>query len=243
MQATKKLRSYAVRVQRRLERTLFPLGRSVECPFCRWTGWRFLSAGLHNRPNRLCPGCGSLERYRMLPLVLERELASRTGVKLLELAPKPCFTTYCRENGMDYTSSDLDSPLAMVHADLRKMPFATSSFEVIVCFHVMEHIHEDGLAFAEIGRMLSPTGVGIICVPLRGPTTQEGAAESEWERLYGQFDHVRYYGLDIEGRMRAAGMTVQRIDTLAYFTADELDRYALRGDDRYLFLVRKATAS
>lgn len=238
--ALRKLRSLTVRARRRVERTLLPLGNSVQCPFCGWTGWRFLSAGLYNRPNRLCPRCGSLERYRMLPLVLERRFAGKTGLRLLELAPKPCFTDYCRRTGWRYTSSDLMSPLAMVRGDLRGMPFATGSFDVIVCFHVLEHIADDRAALAELARLIAPGGVAILCVPLRGPTTQEGAPESEWERLYGQADHVRYYGMDIEDRMRASGLTVERLDTLHYFTPAELDRHALRGDDRYLFLTGKA---
>ena len=236
---TKRLRSVANRVQRRLERTLFPLGNNVECPYCKWTGWRFMSAGLHMRPNRVCPSCSSLERYRMLPLLLDRELDGRGDIRILELAPKQCFTRLCHARGYRYVSSDLSSPTALVRGDLRKMPFASNSFDVIVCFHVMEHIHEDAPSFAEISRMLSPTGVGIICVPLRGETTQEGAPEADWERLYGQNDHVRYYGMDIEQRMERAGLSVRRVDALQYFTATELDRYALRGDDRYLFLVSK----
>jgi hypothetical protein len=136
MLATKRLRSLAVRAQRRVERALFPLGNSVEFPSCGWTGWRFLSAGRLNRPNRLCPRCRSIERYRVLPLVLERRLAGRTNPRLLELAPKPCFTAYCRRSGWRYVSSDLTAPHAMVRGDLRSMPFASNSFDVIVCFHV-----------------------------------------------------------------------------------------------------------
>jgi SAM-dependent methyltransferase len=233
----------ATRVQRRFERTFYRYGNSVECPFCGWTGWRFLSAGLQFAPNRLCPSCGSLERYRMLPLVLAREVGD-LDVRVLELAPKPCFTDYCRRQARwKYVSSDLSSPTAMVRGDLRQMPIATNSFDVIVCFHVMEHIHEDGPSFHEIARMLTPSGIGIICVPLAGAITQEGAPESEWERLYGQSDHVRYYGMDIEQRMQAAGLAVRRIDTLSYFNSSELDRYALRGDDRYLFIVGKTVTA
>lgn len=243
MPAIQRLRSLAVRVQRRVERTVFPLGRSVECPFCGWLGWRFLSAGLYNRPNRLCPRCGSLERYRMLPLVLGRLVSAQKPPRLLELAPKPCFTAYCKRQGWRYVSSDLMSPHAMVRGDLRRMPFATNSFDLIVCFHVMEHIHEDLPSFAEIGRLLAPDGVAILCVPLRGTTTREGAPEAEWERLYGQSDHVRYYGMDIEDRMRKSGLAVERFDSLQQFTRAELDRYALRGDDRYLFLARKGRDS
>jgi SAM-dependent methyltransferase len=244
MAITKSLRAVAVRAQRRVERAVLPLGNSVECPFCGWTGWRFLSAGRLNAPNRLCPGCGSIERYRMLPLVLPRVLADRPAgappPRVLELAPTPCFTAYCRRQGWRYVSSDLASPRAMVHGDLRCMPLATGAFDVIVCFHVLEHIHEDHAAFPELARMLAPTGTAILCVPLRGDRTQEGAPAADWERLYGQHDHVRYYGADIEDRMRAGGLAVTRLDTRAAFSAAELDRHALRGDDRYLFLARRA---
>ena len=222
---------------------MFPLGKGVECPYCQWTGWRFLSAGLHRTPNRLCPQCSSLERYRMLPLVLSRELAGRRDVRILELAPKPCFTEWCRrQTGWRYTSSNLASPLAMVLGDLRSMPFATGAFDAIVCFHVMEHIHEDGPAFAEIGRMLAPGGLAVICVPLRSGATLEGAPPADWERLYGQDDHVRFYGDDIVDRMQRANLRVERVDTHAYFSPSDLDRYALRGDDRYLFFIRRGNA-
>ncbi|HEY5952009.1 MAG TPA: class I SAM-dependent methyltransferase [Kofleriaceae bacterium] len=234
------LRSLATRVQRRVERTLFPLGKSVRCPYCGWTGWRFLSAGARMKLNRLCPRCGSLERYRMLPLVIERERAGRP-LRVLELAPKACFTQYCRGHAdWQYVSSDLASPTAMVRGDLRSMPFATSTFDVVVVFHVMEHIIEDQLAFAEIARLLKPDGLAIICVPLSTTTTQEGAPPADWERLYGQDDHVRFYGMDVEDRMRTAGLRVRRVDTLQYFSPADLARYGLRGDDRYLFLVEKS---
>jgi SAM-dependent methyltransferase len=239
----KRLRSLAARVRRRVEKTLLPLGNRVECPYCGWTGLRFLSAGALGAANRLCPGCGSLERYRMLPPLIARELPGRS-LDILELAPKECFTSYCRrQSGWRYVSSDLSSPAAMVLGDLRSMPFKSESFDLIVNFHVMEHIVEDVVAFREIGRLLKRDGLGVICVPIQGATTREGAPESEWERLYGQVDHVRYYGLDIEERMRSAGLVIQRIDTREYFPAAELTRYALRGDDRYLFLVRKPTSA
>lgn len=239
-----KIRTLSRRLQRRIERSVLHFGSTVECTFCGWTGFRFMSAGLRRDPNRLCPGCGSLERYRALPLLLDREVGHGRRVRVLELAPKPCFTAYCKNQpGWTYISSDLASPSAMVHGDLRAMPFASNSFDVIVCLHVLEHIHEDEPAFRELARLLKPDGFGVICVPLRGEHTQEGAPRSEWLRLYGQDDHVRYYGLDIEQRMRDAGLAVRRIDTRSYFSPDELHRHALVGDDRYMFLVSKAALS
>ncbi len=236
----KPLVSFARRLLRRAERTVFATGHTVRCPYCDWEGWRFLSAGDSWKANRLCPGCGSLERYRMLAFVLERNLAGRDGANLLEIAPKRCVQQLCKRRGWDYLSSDLDSPGAMVHADLRAMPMADNSFDAIVCFHVMEHILDDQPAFSEIARLLKPDGFAVICVPLCEGATREGAPKSEWTRLYGQADHVRFYGMDVVDRMKRAGLAVETIDSHTYFAGAEQTRHGLRGDDRYLFVVRKA---
>ena len=53
---------------------------------------------------------------------------------------------------------------------------------------------------------------------------------------------MRIYGWDIEDRMRAGGLAVTRVDVRRYFTAAELDRNGLRGDDEYLFFVRRSAA-
>jgi SAM-dependent methyltransferase len=227
---------------RRAERLVFSTGHTVECPYCHWEGWRFLSAGDQWKANRMCPGCSSLERYRMLALLLDRKLADRDGVKVLEIAPKGCVGQLCKQRGWDYLSSDLNSPHAMVHADLRKMPMEDNSFDVIVCFHVMEHIVDDRPAFREIARLLQRDGVGFIFVPLGDGPTQEGAPESDWLRLYGQRDHVRIYGMDVVDRMTSSGLAVEVVDTRKYFSEAEQTRHGLRGDDRVLFIVRKAGA-
>jgi SAM-dependent methyltransferase len=236
----KQLVSYARRIMRRAERIVFATGHTVQCPFCQWEGWRFLSAGDSWKSNRLCPGCGSLERYRMLALVLERRLAGRERAALLEIAPKLCVKQLCKQRGWEYLSSDLNSQYAMVHADLRAMPMQDNSFDVIVCFHVMEHIVDDRPALGEIARLLKADGFGLIFVPLGDGPTREGAPESEWLRLYGQRDHVRIYGMDIVDRMTGAGLAVDVVDTHEYFTDADLTRHGLRGDDRLLFVVRKA---
>ncbi len=243
MLATKRLRSLGRKIRRRAERVLYATGKAVTCPYCGWTGWRFLAAGERRQPNRLCPRCGSLERYRMLALLFERELAGKRNISVLELAPKRCFKPFCVQRSWEYLSSDLSDPNAMVLADLRSMPMDDDSFDALVCFHVMEHIEQDHVAFSEIARLLKPDGFGVICVPLAGAQTQEGAPQAQREHLYGQYDHVRLYGMDIVERMSAAGLAVQAIDTLRYFTEEQLTRHGLRGDDRFLFLVRKVVTS
>jgi SAM-dependent methyltransferase len=105
----------------------------------------------------------------------------------------------------------------------------------------MEHVQDDGAAFREIARMLKPDGFAIIVVPLRGEKTFEDPSvrPEDFQRYFGQFDHVRFYGKDIVERFRRAGLRVEIIDVLEYFTHDQLRRYVLCGNDRYFYKVMR----
>ena len=63
---------------------------------------------------------------------------------------------------------------------------------------------------AEIARVLRPTGIAVIQVPLSGRlTTDEAVLTTAGERTarYGQADHVRFYGADFFARLSEAGLT------------------------------------
>jgi SAM-dependent methyltransferase len=228
-------------VERRVQTAWYGLGDDVRCPYCGWSGTRFLPAGQSRAPNRLCPRCGSLERYRMLYLYLTQHtplLERRT--RLLDIAPKPCLTNFCRSlRNVSYVSSDLETSGAMVFSDLTRMGMASASFDIIVCMHVIEHILDDHAAFVEIGRLLKPGGAGLVMVPIDRDVTFEDpdARPDEYERLYGQHDHVRRCGMDTADRMRTAGLNVDVLDIFELLGPETCRTYALRGDDRYLFRV------
>lgn len=98
----------------------------------------------------------------------------------------------------------------VVKADITQLPFATNSFDAIICMHVLEHIPYDHKAMCELYRVLKPGGWAIIMVPLDESrattyedfsiTTPEGR-----EKAFGQQDHVRWYGNDYPQRLEAAG--------------------------------------
>lgn len=192
-------------------------------------------------PNRLCPRCGSLERYRALQYYLSTVVpAGGEPTVLLDVATKQCFRDYCEAHpSIRYVSSDLMTQGAMVFSDLTQMGLASGAFDVITCLHVLEHIPADFAAFREIGRLLKPAGFAIIVVPLRGERTDEDpdAPLEERQRRFGQFDHVRYYGMDIVARMKAAGLDVEVIDLFRDLPTSVLQRHGIHGDDRYFFRV------
>jgi SAM-dependent methyltransferase len=178
----------------------------------------------------------------MVLLYLTQEGVLRKPIHILDMAPRQCLSTLLKNiDKATYISSDLNSPSAMVLSDLTGMGFKNDSFDLIICLHIMEHIFDDHAAYLELHRLLKPGGLGLLMVPLSDKTTIESATGTpeDNEKLFGQFDHVRYYGLDIEERMRSAGLEVEIIDMFTYFSEQECTRYALYGDDRFLIVFRK----
>ncbi len=229
-------------VRRRARVALASTGDAVACCYCGWTGRWFLPAGLHRTPNRKCPRCGSLERYRMLYLFLERRTAFfRQPLTVLEIGPKKCFADLCRSMPtVTYVGVDLGRE-GSVQADITRLPLRTASVDLVVCFHVLEHIVDDAGALAEIGRVVRPGGQAVLQVPIRGDVTFEdfSAGPADYERLFGQSDHVRWYGLDVADRVAAAGLDVELDRPLEWLDADTVRRQALEGDDQVLVVGRR----
>lgn len=228
--------------ERRILVNLYGLARNVVCPYCGWTGWTFLPAGARHLSNRLCPRCGSLQRHRMLLLYLQQKKALDCPIRVLELASKACFSNYIKQiDHLTYLSSDLNSPSSMIWSDLTRMGMNRDVFDLIICFHVLEHISDDRAAFSELRRILKPGGFGLLMVPIRGNTTFEvfDAHSDDYERLFGQHDHVRWYGMDVAERIRSVGLSVEVLDMFQVLGREACHRYALYGDDRYVFRFSK----
>lgn len=119
----------------------------------------------------------------------------------------------------EYKSLDLLNPNVDIQADLTDLPFDVGRWDLIVCSHVLEHIPNDSAAMQEIARVLSPGGKALIVVPRRtGVRTDEDFSLSEDQRVarFGQSDHVRLYGDDLEDRLRAQGLDVTSIAADSY---------------------------
>ena len=85
--------------------------------------------------------------------------------------------------------------------DITKIHWPDSSFDIIYCSHVLEHVPDDLKAIGEIFRVLIPGGWALIQVPISKKATLEDPSVTdpgERERLFWQNDHVRLYGLDIK---------------------------------------------
>lgn len=186
------------------------------------------------RPNALCPGTLSLERHRYLWLYLQRQTTLlEDKLKVLHVAPEQVFYTKFKQfNHWDYTTTDLHSPLADVKADICALPFRDNSFDFILCNHVLEHITDDVTAMKELYRVLKRGGTLIAQVPLNESaetTFEDDSIEDPAERtkIFGQYDHVRVYGMDYYTRLTQTGFKAEGINFLEALSLEERDRYAL----------------
>ncbi|MBB1148647.1 MULTISPECIES: class I SAM-dependent methyltransferase [unclassified Myroides] len=186
------------------------------------------------RNNVLSPSTLSLERHRLLWLYLQRETNFFTAPhQVLHFAPEQAFyKRFKKQANLTYTTTDLESPLADVKADICNLPFADHSFDIILCNHVLEHIPDDTKAMQELYRILKPGGMGIFQVPQdlnRTLTFQDDSITDPKERtrIFGQYDHVRVYGLDYFDKLRNIGFTVVEEDYTQKLSPEEIDRYCL----------------
>jgi len=222
----------------------------------------FLPYGYGNqRNNVLSPSTLSLERHRLLWLYLQnetdffqselvsdspiskakriklRDVKISSRLKVLHFAPEQEFyKRFKKQTNIDYTTTDLLSPLADVKADICNLPFEDNTYDVIFCNHVLEHIPNDTKAMQELYRVLKPGGMGIFQIPqdlARATTFSDDSITNQKERdkIFGQYDHVRVYGRDYFDKLRSIGFNVIEEDYTTKIKPELVEKYCLAKDE------------
>ena len=200
---------------------------------------KFLSYGYKTvRKNALCPGTLSLERHRLLWLYLDKETDFlNSNLKVLHVAPEQVFyKKFKKLKNWEYFTFDLNSPIADIKGDLISTNFKDEYFDLIICNHVLEHIEDDKSALDEMYRILKYNGISILQVPInvkRENTFEDLSIKSkiQREKYFGQYDHVREYGLDFKDRVEQAGFKVEMINYSEKISEDLVIKYGLMKDD------------
>jgi SAM-dependent methyltransferase len=214
-------------------------GNAVECPVCSSTFSKMLPYGrIVSRENALCPECLSLERHRLMWLFLKNKTSFFTDkIKLLHVAPEHCFINRFEAlPNLEYITADIESPLAKVKMDVHHIPFEENTFDVVFCNHVLEHVDNDIQAMKEMLRVLKPGGWAILQSPI-DPTRTVTFEDinitdpAERERVHGQDDHMRTYGLDYGERIKSSGFVVTESLYVKELPAELVKRYCLPGDE------------
>lgn len=87
----------------------------------------------------------------------------------------------------------------LVRSDARRLPFGGATVDRVFLLDVAEHVPEDAAVFAEIRRVLKPTGLAVIHVP---------AHPRMWSPHDEAMHHVRRYTrAELETRIAEAGLS------------------------------------
>jgi SAM-dependent methyltransferase len=211
-------------------------GDRFHCPCCGGHFARFADySGAHLRLREIvCPGCGALERHRLLWLyLLERTDLFTRPQRVLHVAPEVTYLRALRPAPhLHYVAIDLRAQIADARMDLQSIAFADRSFDAILCSHVLEHVRDDRRALRELFRVLRPGGWAILQSPVDHgiPTTLDDPAITsprERELLYGQHDHRRLYGADYRTRLEDAGFRVEALGYAAELAPERIERLRL----------------
>jgi len=204
------------------------------CAACGAMVSRRFRPGPDGRPEATCPRCGSLERHRFLSLLLGSlapELRDLDTV--VEIAPsRQSKVLLDRLDARQRVSLDAgyDARAVDALASLTDLPLRDGSVDLLVCYHVLEHVPDDCAAMREIARVLSPRGIALLEVPIKvGVATEEDPAATPEERLrrFGQVDHVRWYGDDFDERLTVAGLASVRVTPPALVGESAVDWFRL----------------
>ena len=188
----------------------FKKGTQHLCNIC-----EFKSSHFERLPNAdlLCPNCGSLSRDRRLwELISTAYLQS--NILILDFSPsRSLFRKWKEVTNVKHIASDLSGDfIADVSYDITQIPEKDAQFDLIICYHILEHVVDDIKAMSELFRVLKPNGTVLIQTPFKdGEIYEDYAITSESERLihFGQEDHVRIYSVDgLKKRLESVGFSI-----------------------------------
>jgi Methyltransferase domain len=222
-------------------------GVEFQCNICSRTFGRF-DQGAHTSNELQCPFCQSRPRHRTAYRYFRErsDLFDGRPKRMLHIAPEPSLGPIFRAvPNIDYLSGDLDPQAAMVQMDITDIQYPDSSFDVVYCSHVLEHVPDDRKAIRELVRVLTDRGWAVIAVPMvRQDRTFEDPSittAAEREKTYGQSDHVRAYGPDFVDRLRESGCNLTIDDFARTFTDEEVRRHGLSREDIYVCRKKPVT--
>ena len=190
---------------------IFKQGNNHSCLICDFkaSDWVHLSNN-----DLLCPNCGSLARDRRLWQLLKKQFIN-TEISILDFSPsRSLFRKWKNEKTINYIASDLSGDfMADVAYDITQIPEQDNQFDLIICYHILEHIINDVEAMKELYRVLKTNGTVIIQTPYKdGEIYEDYAITSEADRLnhFGQADHVRVYSVEgLKTRLENVGFAIK----------------------------------
>ncbi|KQT26039.1 methyltransferase [Chryseobacterium sp. Leaf405] len=199
--------------EERFRKLLIPFykGKNHQCNVC---GTKLKNFAQLQNGDLICPVCGSISRARRLYQLLNEEFM-KPEMKVLDFSPfRILYKKWKKKNDIQYFATDFGTDfIADYRYDITKIDSKDENFDLIICYHILEHIIEDKLAMSELYRVLKTGGKTLIQTPFKeGEIYEDYSITTEEGRLehFGQEDHVRIYSVhELENRLKEAGFKVE----------------------------------
>jgi SAM-dependent methyltransferase len=211
-------------------------GGNYLCNICGFQMSKFI---ILENGNKLCPKCGSLPRTRRLYEFLYEEVGIN-GKSILHFSPSKAMSSRIGGLGPEsYTTTDFEGEFeAQEKIDITDINKEDNSYDIVICYHVLEHIENDEKAMSELYRIVKHGGRCLIQTPFKeGETYEDNSIKDPGDRLvhFGQEDHVRIYSVDgLMERLIICGFEVSK----RHFTSTKEDSQGL-ADNEYMLIASK----
>ena len=202
-------------------------GNKYHCNICNKNLRTFIK--LSNKDS-LCPNCGSLKRNRRLWTILESEFIL-DNITVLDFSPSRCLYRKMKKiETINYFSTDLSGDfIADYHFDITNIEISDHSFDLVICYHILEHIEDDILAIKELFRVMKPGAKALIQTPFKhGNIYEDNTIINKKDRLlhFGQEDHVRIYSIEgLKQRLESCGFFVEVRDNFTIKNKNDFDEF------------------
>ena len=113
-----------------------------------------------------------------------------------------------------YITSDYEGEFkADKKLNIQQIDEQDNTYDIIICYHVLEHIPNDRQAMKELFRVLKPQGKCFIQTPFKdGEIYEDSTITTPEERTkhFGQHDHLRIYSVEgLSQRLKEAGFQIK----------------------------------
>ncbi len=184
-------------------------GSLYKCNICNRGLSRFQISG----DDKICPSCGSLGRNRRLWYLLTSRF-QKEGQRVLDFSPSRCIYRKQKKENIKYFPTDLSGDfIAEYKYDITKIEASDSYFDLVICYHILEHVINDIQAMCELFRVLQKGGECLIQTPFKeGDIYEDDSIVVDNERRihFGQEDHVRIYSVEgLKKRLERVGFNVE----------------------------------
>ena len=211
-------------------RTYFYKGQTVFCAICNWNGKYFFKGK--------CPNCGSLARTRLIPFSLLYFKLEYGRFKILHVAPNTNEFKYIKNNVTTLLQYDRLNIRPVKHInlvqDLTHLTLNDCTYDLVIAWHVLEHIPSDKAAISEVYRVLKKGGRFLVSVPIypegNNKTFEDMTIDyADFELIHGHYDHCRSCGLDYFERFEVAGFRTETLEIRA-LDPNTIVRFGLQKD-------------